>query len=217
MDEEGNYESLCDRMIEQQIARRGVKDELVLGAMRSVPRHVFVPEQYRYAAYSDGPLPISSGQTISQPYIVALMTDLLELKGGEKLLEIGTGSGYQAAVLAQIAAEVYTIERHSLLAREAETNLKNIGVDNVRVLVGDGSKGLIEFAPFDGIIVTAAAPNAPRSLLEQLNDFKYLVIPVGSRGNQYLERWQRQGETFRTETILAVAFVPLIGAEGWSE
>jgi protein-L-isoaspartate(D-aspartate) O-methyltransferase len=209
----------CQRedMVLYQIAARGIKDACVLEAMRSVPRHAFIPPEYQYAAYADGPLPIGLGQTISQPYIVALMTELLELKGGEKVLEVGTGSGYQAAILTELAKEVHTIERYPELARKAEQNLKNAGFENVQIHIGDGSRGLLEHAPYDGIIVTAAAPAAPQPLLDQLKDGGRLVIPVGGRGEQYLERWQRKGDEFESQNILPVAFVPLIGDEGWRE
>jgi protein-L-isoaspartate(D-aspartate) O-methyltransferase len=181
-------------MVNHQIAARGVCDERVLEAMRSVPRHLFIEPEYRYQAYFDGPLPIGNGQTISQPYIVALMSELLELLGGEKVLEVGTGSGYQAAVLAYLAGEVHTIERHASLTRYAARILANLGLSNVHVHTGDGTLGLPEQAPFAGIIVTAAAPRVPRPLLDQLMDGGRLVIPVGGRGGQFLERWKRQGD-----------------------
>jgi protein-L-isoaspartate(D-aspartate) O-methyltransferase len=205
------------RMVDTQIAARGVRDVRVLEAMRSVPRHLFVPPEYRYQAYSDGPLPIASGQTISQPYIVALMTELLELKDTEKVLEIGTGSGYQAAVLAKLAAEVHTIERHANLAHYAEAILSQLELENVHVHIGDGSLGLPGLAPFEAIIVTAAAPHVPKPLFEQLNDGGRLVIPVGGRGGQFLERWRRKLEDFKQEMIIPVAFVPLVGEQGWKE
>lgn len=204
-------------MVETQIARRGVQDERVLAAMRSVPRHCFVQSEHHHLAYSDGPLPIGDGQTISQPYIVALMTELLELKGDEKVLEVGTGSGYQAAILAQLAREIHTIERHANLARKAAETLEGLGLKNVHIHVGDGSLGLPELAPFDGIVVTAAAPTAPKSLLRQLEQGGYLVIPVGGRGGQLLERWCHQGERYDQEQIIPVAFVPLIGELGWKD
>jgi protein-L-isoaspartate(D-aspartate) O-methyltransferase len=214
---EAYFQSEREYMVEHQIARRGIRDLRVLDAMRSVPRHEFVPPEYQHAAYADGPLPLGSGQTISQPYIVALMSELLELVGNEKVLEVGTGSGYQAALLAELAREVYSIERHARLANSAELSLRRLGYANVHILIGDGSKGLPEFSPYEGIIVTAAAPAAPQKLLDQLTDGGRLVIPVGSRGSQFLECWQRQGESFSCENVLSVAFVPLIGSEGWKE
>ncbi len=211
------YAAERERMLETQIISRGVLDRRVLEAMRSVPRHVFVPPEHRYLAYSDGALPIGNGQTISQPYIVALMTELLGLSGDEKVLEIGTGSGYQAAVLSSLAREVHTVERHAGLARYAARLLQDLKITNVLVHVGDGTLGLPDFAPFSGIIVTAAAPDVPPALFDQLEDGGRLVIPVGHRGDQYLERWRRQGDQFAHENILSVAFVPLIGAQGWKE
>ncbi len=211
------YREERDEMVEYQLLRRGIQDERVLEAMRHVPRHLFVPVEYLGSAYTDGPLPIGSGQTISQPFIVALMSELLELNGAETVLEIGTGSGYQAAILAELAHEVYSIERHAHLAEAARRCLRDLAYQNVQVYVGDGTKGLPEFAPFDGIIVTASAPEAPRSLLDQLKDGGKLVIPVGARAGQVLELWRRKGQDFRSEDVLSVAFVPLIGEEGWKE
>ena len=215
--EDGLYASEREQMVVTQIARRGVRDARVLEAMRTVPRHYFVSPEYRYLAYTDGPLPIGNGQTISQPYIVALMSELLELRGDEKVLEVGTGSGYQAAVLAHLAHEVHTIERYANLARFAAGILADLGLTNVTTHIGDGSKGLEEQAPYAGIIVTAAAPIIPRPLLEQLEDGGRLVIPVGSRGGQVLERWVRQGERYDYESIIPVAFVPLVGEQGWKD
>lgn len=227
MEDEENYTRLRQRMVKNQIANRQIKDQRVLQAMHDVPRHLFVDPEYRHLAYSDGPLPIGLNQTISQPYIVALMSELLELQGLEKVLEIGCGSGYQAAVLAHLAREIHTIERHPALGRHAARLLSDLGLANVHVHTGDGSLGLPEHAPFDGIIVTAGAPNAPRPLLEQLSPGGRLVIPVGGRGGQYLERWQRVAalddessdffRQFSQEMITPVAFVPLIGEHGWPE
>lgn len=204
-------------MVRVQIASRGIKDPRVLEAMRRVPRHLFVPKVHRHLAYADGPLPIGAEQTISQPYIVALMTELLNLQGGERVLEIGTGSGYQAAVLAYLAGQVHTVERFADLAKQAEQTLKALNIQNVQVHVGDGTLGLPEFAPYMGILVSAAAPSAPEVLLEQLAEGGILVIPVGQRSNQVLERWQRTGDQFQSKPILSVAFVPLIGQAGWQE
>jgi protein-L-isoaspartate(D-aspartate) O-methyltransferase len=205
------------RMVEEQLRGRDITDARVLAAMIAVPRHVFVPDDMRAFAYSDGPLPIGQGQTISQPYIVALMTQLLELQGAETVLEVGTGSGYQAAVLSHLAEKVYTIERSAELAGSARKVLESLGIENVIVRHGDGSGGLPEFAPFHGVIVTAAAPKVPRPLLEQLDAGGRLIVPVGGRDGQVLERWRRDGDEFHVERIAPVAFVPLIGTHGWSE
>lgn len=206
-----------ERMVAHQIKLRGVRDSRVLEAMRAIPRHRFVDPEYQEYAYEDGPLPIGSGQTISQPYIVALMTELLKLTGSEKVLEVGTGSGYQAAVLGQLAHEVHTIERHAGLARFAARLLRDLKLENVQVHVGDGSLGLPEYAPFDRIIVTAAAPRVPQALKDQLADGGRMVIPVGRRGEQWLECWIRQGDTLDFDAVLPVAFVPLIGEQGWED
>jgi protein-L-isoaspartate(D-aspartate) O-methyltransferase len=217
MADESYYAGLCKRMVSEQIVARGIRDPLVLDALRAVPRHRFVPPEYADMAYSDGPLPIGQGQTISQPYIVALMTEVLELRGDENVLEVGTGSGYQAAVLAHLAKQVHTIERHAALAERAENILLGLGISNVQVHVGDGSLGLPKYAPYQAIIVTAAAPAVPQPLLDQLDEGGRLVLPVGGTGSQILESWRRQGENFEREAILAVAFVPLRGEHGWKQ
>jgi len=205
------------RMVQAQIEARGVRDPRVLAAMSEVPRHLFVTAEQRHLAYVDGPLPIGDGQTISQPYIVALMSELLELDGSERVLEVGTGSGYQAAVLARLAGQVYTLERIPELAEKARLRLDDLGCANVNVRIGDGSQGLPEHAPYDGILVTAAAPRVPESLKAQLADGGRLVLPVGGRAGQILERWRRDGRAFQVERIAPVAFVPLIGTNGWDE
>jgi protein-L-isoaspartate(D-aspartate) O-methyltransferase len=217
MSDEPYYTSARYRMVEEQIANRDVYDMRVLDAMRTIPRHRFVPVEQQAYAYSDGPLPIGLSQTISQPYIVALMTQLLNLSGKGKVLEIGTGSGYQAAVLACLAVEVHTIERHSQLAERAAALLVELNLMNVTVHVGDGSNGWVEQAPYEAILVSAAAPNVPQPLLEQLVEGGRLVIPVGGRGTQYLERWMRRGAQYDHEQIAPVAFVPLLGQHGWEE
>lgn len=209
------FERARKRMVKTQIMRRGLRDERLLAAFESVPRHMFVPEDYRYAAYDDSPLPIGFSQTISQPYIVALMTDLLKLKGQECVLEIGTGSGYQAAILGRMAAEVHTIEYLPELATNADKLLKKLGLDNVHVHVGDGSLGWPESAPYQGILVAAAAPQAPQALLDQLEEGGRLILPVGGKGMQNLEIWEKIGEKFVNSIETAVAFVPLRGEEGW--
>ncbi len=206
-----------NQMVDLQIVARGVNDQRVLNTMRSVPRHEFVPPEHREFAYRDAPLPITKEQTISQPYIVALMTELLALEGGEKVLEVGTGSGYQAAILAYLADEVHTIERYAELARQAKKNLEKLGLDNVFIHIGDGSLGLPHEAPFDVIIVTAAAPSVPRELLKQLKENGRLVIPVGGKGSQFLECWRKIEGVEECESILPVAFVPLVGDQGWKE
>lgn len=215
MNEEEYYSIERERMVTDQLISRDIYDERVLNAMRIIPRHYFVPMEYRHLAYSDGPLPIDESQTISQPYIVALMTQLLFLTGKEKVLEIGTGSGYQAAILAQLAPIVHTIERFKSLAERAQKVFKQLGLQNVQVHVGDGTLGWINDAPYDGIIVTAAAPKVPHPIMEQLAENGRVVLPVGSRGNQLLERWIRHGTNFIHEEIAPVAFVPLIGQYGW--
>ena len=217
MKEELEFISDRNHMVEAQIVARGVHDLLVLEALRQVPRHAFIQPEYRNLAYSDGPLPIGSGQTISQPYIVALMTELMELKGAETVLEVGTGCGYQAAILAYLAWQVHTIERHASLARAAERLLAELGIGNVQVHTGDGSLGLPQFAPFDAVMVTAAAPHVPPALCDQLKEGGRLVIPVGGRGGQYLERWRRKGADFNQELVIPVAFVPLVGEQGWKD
>ena len=215
-DSEG-YTGQRETMVREQIERRGIYDPGVLAAMRAVPRHAFVPTDQRDWAYSDGALRIEMGQTISQPYIVALMTELMRLKGGETVLEVGTGSGYQAAVLAQIAGQVYSIERLTALAEQAQQVLDSLAIKNVEIHVGDGTLGLTEHAPFQAIMVTAAAPKVPKPLLEQLDEGGRLVIPVGSKYNQILEVWQRQGAKYTHEMASAVVFVPLLGDKGWNE
>ena len=199
-----------DRMVRDQIESRGVRDARTLSAMRKVPRHEFVPAAVSRQAYDDHPLPIGHEQTISQPYIVAFMTEALGLRGGEKVLEVGTGSGYQAAVLAEIAGEVYTIEIVAPLAERARADLARLGYTNVHVRAGDGYKGWPEAAPFDAIIVTAAAPRLPEPLLEQLKDGGRLVIPVGE-DDQQLMIVTRSGKTFTRENVLPVRFVPMTG------
>jgi protein-L-isoaspartate(D-aspartate) O-methyltransferase len=210
-----DYELERQRMVSEQIARRGLNDERLLDAFGRLPRHLFVPDDYSYLAYDDGPLPIGYGQTISQPYIVALMTDLLCLKGDERVLEIGTGSGYQAAILAYLAAEVQTIEFVPELGEQAEKLVKELGFDNIYCHVGDGSLGWPHAAPYSGIIVTAAAPDVPKALLGQLEEGGRLVLPVGGRGFQELECWRRRGRRFDHKAITGVAFVPLRGEHGW--
>lgn len=212
-----DYRRLREQMVEQAIRARGVRSPLVLNAMMKVPREAFLPKHLREFAYDDAPLPIAEGQTISQPYIVAFMIEALALNGGERVLEIGAGSGYAAAVLAEIAGEVYTVERLGPLAEKAASTLADLGYDNVHVLHGDGTKGWPEHAPFDGIIVAAGGPKIPESLKEQLKIGGRLVIPVGQEQKvQELVRVTRISESeYRREDLADVRFVPLIGQEGW--
>ncbi|MBE9514218.1 MAG: protein-L-isoaspartate(D-aspartate) O-methyltransferase [Chloroflexi bacterium] len=210
-----DYDKEREHMVESQLMRRGIKDRRVLDAMRQVPRHLFIPKDMRDLAYCDGPLPIGQGQTISQPYIVALMTELLELTGQEKVLELGTGSGYQAAILSRLVSQVYSVERHATLAEQAEKVFTQLGYDNIVISVGDGTLGWPEHSPYEAIIVTAAAPDVPQPLMEQLADGGRLVAPVGSRWSQVLAKVKRQGETLTKEHLTAVAFVPLVGKYGW--
>jgi protein-L-isoaspartate(D-aspartate) O-methyltransferase len=209
------YETERERMVEYQIASRGIKDPKVICAMRKVPRHLFLPKESWPYAYVDSPVRIGCGQTISQPYIVALMTELLDVASDQRVLDIGTGSGYQAAILGELAAEVHSIERHPDLAHLAEERLQALGYENVNVHIGDGTQGFPPCAPYDRIIVAAAAPSVPDALLEQLADGGRLIIPVGKRFAQQLEIWKRQGEKFKKSTDISVIFVPLIGSGGW--
>jgi protein-L-isoaspartate(D-aspartate) O-methyltransferase len=199
-------------MVVRTIERRGVEDPDVLRAMRTVKRHQFVPEKYQGSAYADHPLPIGHGQTISQPYIVALMTELLELETTDRVLEIGTGSGYQAAILAEIVAEVYTVEIIEPLAMEAQERLKRLGYDNIYTLHADGYFGWEEHAPYDAIIVTAAPDHIPQPLVQQLEDGARLVIPVGPPGG-YQSLWQvtKEGDQVKKRNVTGVLFVPLTG------
>jgi protein-L-isoaspartate(D-aspartate) O-methyltransferase len=195
-------------MVDEQIARRGIRDERVLAAMRRVERHLFVPESQWFLAYGDHPLPVGEGQTISQPYIVALMTEALGLEGGERVLEVGTGSGYQAAILAELAQDVYTVEILPALAERADATLKELGYRNIHLRVGDGSEGWAEHAPYQGILVTAAPPEVPPALLEQLAEGGRLVIPVGV-ASQELELYTRNPEGLDVQRLAPVRFVPL--------
>ncbi|MCS7224644.1 MAG: protein-L-isoaspartate(D-aspartate) O-methyltransferase [Armatimonadetes bacterium] len=216
-DQEESLARLRQAMVEHQIRRRGIVTERVLKAFSEVPRHKFVRPENVWQAYEDYPLAIGYGQTISQPYIVALMTDLLALKGNEKVLEIGTGSGYQAAILGRLAATVFTIERIPHLADRAAKILEQLGFKNVYVVVGDGSKGLPPYAPYDAILVTAAASDIPPPLIDQLADGGRLVLPVGDRHLQELIRVIRKGNRIVTERRGPCTFVPLVGTEKWAQ
>jgi len=203
-------------MVEYQIAARGIRDQRVLSAMKEVPRHLFVPPPYDKSAYEDYPLPIGNGQTISQPYIVALMTELLALQSTDRVLEIGTGCGYQAAILAALVQQVTTIERIPEVAGLARVNLAAVGSKNVEVIVGDGSLGYPQKAPYEGIIITAATPSVPRPLIEQLAERGRLVAPVGGRDIQELIQLIKKGGSLNEDHHGGVRFVPLIGECGWS-
>jgi protein-L-isoaspartate(D-aspartate) O-methyltransferase len=211
------YQKLRDEMVEHQLRARGISDERVLEALRRVPRHLFVPAARRDRAYDDTPLPLGEGQTISQPYMVAWMTELLELEGREVVLEVGTGSGYQAAVLGVLAKKVYTIERIPQLADEARKILDQLGLDNIDIVVGDGSKGLKEHAPYDRILVTAGSPSVPQVLVEQLADGGRLIIPLGPASMQMLTVVTRHGSEIETHEVGGCVFVPLVGMYGWEQ
>ncbi len=204
-------------MVDTQLVPRGIRDKAVLNAMRTVPRHLFVDESTRDRAYDDIALPIGEGQTISQPYMVAVMTELLGLTGKEKVIEIGTGSGYQTAVLAHLAKEVFTIERIASLAEKAEQRFRDLAYFNIHVKIGDGTLGWPEKAPFDGIIITAGSPKIPDPLKEQVSENGIIVIPVGSRYSQQLLRIKKTKSGFEEEYHTPCVFVPLIGEHGWKE
>lgn len=203
-------------MVEIQIAGRGIGDPKVLEALRAVPRHLFIPPDNQPDAYEDRPVGIGCGQTISQPYIVAVMTEWMAVDAGDRVLEIGTGSGYQTAVLALLAREVVSLERHAALSEHAQHLLRQIGLSNVTCIVGDGSLGWAAGAPYDGILVTAAAPAVPKCLLDQLAEGGRLVAPVGSREEQVLVRVTRREGRFCHDYGIGCRFVPLVGMEGWS-
>lgn len=211
------YESLRRAMVEQQLRRRGLRDDRVLEAMLRVPRHEFVLPQYLDAAYEDRPLPIGELETISQPYIVAAMTAAARVKPGEKALEVGTGSGYQAAILAFLGAKVYTIERNPQLAESARARLARLGYGGVEVICGDGTEGYPPAAPYQVILVTAAAPDVPKPLLDQLDDSGRLVIPVGDLYHQDLKLVFKRGNEAAARLLDPCQFVPLIGKYGWPE
>lgn len=202
-------------MVEKQLMSRGIHAPHVLEAMRKVPRHFFVEEMFEDGAYEDHPIPIGEGQTISQPYMVALMTELLEVTKDSVVLEIGTGSGYQTAILAELAKQVYTIERIATLAEKARKVLERLKYSNIQVHVGDGTLGWSEYTPYDRIIVTAGAPVVPKALIEQLADGGKLVIPVGNRVSQVLEVITKHGARLDTQTSCHCVFVKLIGKDGW--
>jgi protein-L-isoaspartate(D-aspartate) O-methyltransferase len=204
-------------MIEKQLRRRGVRDSSALSAMAAVRREEFVPKEFRQRAYEDAPLPIGEGQTISQPYIVAAMSAALHLTGSERVLEIGTGCGYQAAILSHLSKIVFSIESRSELAATAAIRLERLGYANVHVHCGDGTLGLPDFAPFDAILVAAAAPGVPEPLRSQLAEGGRLILPVGDAENQELLYLQRHGNSFETRTLEACRFVPLVGHHGWKE
>jgi protein-L-isoaspartate(D-aspartate) O-methyltransferase len=204
-------------MIETQIRKRGVSSPRLLEALASVPRHKFVPEKFREFAYADKPLPIGEGQTISQPYMVAAMTDALELAGSERVLEIGTGSGYQAAVLSLLAREVLSVENHTTLALAAQERLTALGYANVHVHNGDGSAGLTDAAPYDAILVTAGAPEIPQALASQLREGGRIVIPVGDSENQKLMQGMLEYGKLKSRALFDCRFVPLVGRYGWRQ
>lgn len=216
-DEEVDYPHARRRMVDTQVVSRGIRDPKVLAAMLAVRRHLFVDEALRTRAYEDRPLPIGEHQTISQPYIVAAMTAALALRGSERVLDVGTGSGYQAAVFGEIVRQVISVERHRALAARAECLLADLGYRNITVVTGDGSRGLPDFGPFDAICVGAGSPTLPAPLVEQLADGGRLVIPVGGPGSQMLTRLTRIGDRHQIDTLDACSFVDLVGEFGWPE
>ncbi len=205
-----------ENMVQTQLVARGIRDQRVLSAMARVPRHEFVSERYREQAYGDHPIPIAEGQTVSQPYIVALMLEVLKLEPSAKVLEVGTGSGYMTALLAELAAQVYSVERHARLARQAEDTLTRLGYHNVTVLVGDGSQGLADFAPYDGIVVSAAASQIPAALIDQLGEDGRMVIPVGPPDAQELQLVIKHAGRPIVHRLDGCRFVPLVAGEEYS-
>jgi protein-L-isoaspartate(D-aspartate) O-methyltransferase len=212
-----SFEEARRQMVEGQLAGRGIYDKRVLDVMREVPRHRFVPEDMWDMAYRDTPLPIGHGQTISQPYIVAYMTQMLHLTPDDRVLEVGTGSGYQVAILSRLANQVYTIERVEELSKCAEQIIRELGYSNVMFRIGDGGYGWPEATPFDAIVVTAAAPEVPQPLIAQLAEGASLIAPIGPAGYQELVHLTKQGEKTKIEHLVPVAFVPLVGEHGWRE
>jgi len=205
------------KMVEDQLIKRGIKNQKVLDTMLKIPRHLFVNEKDQKDAYNDSPLGINCSQTISQPYIVALMTELIEPDKNKKVLEIGTGSGYQTAILAELCSTIFTIERHKELTDKSEKKLKRLGYNNIQFKTDDGTIGWIEKSPFDAIIVTAAAPEVPDNLVKQLKDQGRIVIPVGTHFQQTLELILKRGDSYINKTICGCVFVPLIGKLGWKK
>ena len=210
-----DFKAERERMVRDQLIGRDITDPRVLEAMRRVPRHLFVPRHLQGYAYEDGPLPIGNDQTISQPYIVALMSQVLELRPSDVVLEIGTGSGYQAAVLCELARHVYSLERYATLGERAAQRLETLGYHNLEIHIGDGSQGLPDMAPFDAILGTAAAPAIPGPLRSQLASGGRLVLPIGDREQQVLERIRRYGDQWPVERLLPVMFVLLYGEHGF--
>ncbi|MBI3321873.1 MAG: protein-L-isoaspartate(D-aspartate) O-methyltransferase [Candidatus Omnitrophica bacterium] len=211
------FEAQCERMLEEQLHARGIQDARLLAAFRAVPRHLFVPPTLQEQAYSDRPLPIGSEQTISQPYMVALMTQGLRLTGHERVLEIGSGSGYQTAILAELALEVFSVERLMELMQTAAQRLHSLGHLNVHFTTGDGSLGWPEHAPYDAIVVTAAAPKIPPPLLQQLGNPGVMVLPIGPQTTQALLRVEKRQGTLHQREIASCSFVPLLGEYGWPQ
>jgi protein-L-isoaspartate(D-aspartate) O-methyltransferase len=212
-----DYAMLKKRMVEEQLIARGIKNERLLAAFLKVERHRFICEDLRPNAYSDFPVPIGEGQTISQPYIVALMTECLDLSGSEKVLEIGTGSGYQTAILAELAGEVYTIERFENLAAQAKVLFKELGYNNIKLKLGDGTLGWPEEAPFERIIITAASPRVPLPLTEQLKDGGKMVLPLGESFSQVLTVIEKKNNQIEHKGVCGCVFVPLVGKYGWNK
>lgn len=212
-----DYTVARKRMVEEQLIARGIKDKRILDAFYKVERHKFIPAELRNSAYADYPIPIGDGQTISQPYIVALMTECLGLVGDEKVLEIGTGSGYQGAILAELAREVYSVERFADLTKNAEDLFKISGYTNIKVSVGDGTLGWPEASPFDRIIITAASPQIPLPLIEQLKENGKMVLPLGESFSQVLTLVEKKKGKLESIQVCGCVFVPLVGKYGWKE